>query len=162
MDPLSLTIAIFGLPTVLVTTAEMLRKAVKSIKYAEREILDLAREMEWFDGTCKRFALCANEASEIVGHLKSWSKKAKVGYVELLKKVQVMATQPLYRQFTIKTLLARLRWNQSKSFTKHLRASLSVARAEHGRLHKHLSYRKARQGNCMSQIRPLYLRDRMN
>ncbi|KAK3197386.1 hypothetical protein GRF29_216g1060 [Pseudopithomyces chartarum] len=128
MDPVSFAIAIFGLPTVLVATAKMLRKTVKSIKYAEREVLDLAREMEWFDGTCKRFAPCANETSEIVRHLKSWSKKAKVGYDELLSKVKVLATQPGYRHFTMEMLIARLRWNQSKSFIKYLRASLSVAR----------------------------------
>lgn len=128
MDPVSLAIAILGLPAVLVQTAKMLRKIVKSIKYAEREVLDLAREMEWFDGTCDRFAPCANETSEIVGHLRSWSKKAKAGYEELLSKVQVIATQPGDRRFTMRTLVARLRWNQSKSFIKYLRASLSVAR----------------------------------
>ncbi|KAH8642440.1 hypothetical protein IG631_05382 [Alternaria alternata] len=135
MDPVSLTIGIIGLPAALTMTFKSLRKTVKSIKYAKRELRDLEEEIDLFVDIYDSFLDACDEASQdiegaskIKRHLRSWTRKVMEGFRNLLHRVQAVGRDPRYEHSTIEVITAHYRWIMSKSTLRYLRACLNVAR----------------------------------
>jgi hypothetical protein len=135
MEPVGLTLTVISLPAALTMTFKSLRKTVKSIKYAKRELQDLDEEINLFADiydtfldACDEASLDIEGASRIKRHLRSWTEKVKEGFRNLLHRVQAVVRDPRYEHSTIEVITAHYRWIMSKSTLRYLRACLNVAR----------------------------------
>ncbi|CAG5158502.1 uncharacterized protein ALTATR162_LOCUS5112 [Alternaria atra] len=135
MEPISLALGIIGLPAAFSVIVKELRKTVKSIRYAKRELQALDEEIDLFAGsyddfldTCDEASLSTKGTQDIKRHLISWTGKVMEGFDDLLSKVQALARDPDYDHSAIEVFTAHYRWIMSKSTLKYLRASLNVAR----------------------------------
>jgi hypothetical protein len=135
MDPASLTIGIIGLSTVLVTTVKKIQETVQDLKWAQRDLCDVYKEVDLFAGICDDFLDACDDdpsitkqASKIKLQLKSWTKRTLRGFKNLLGKVRAVARDPKYDYSAIEVVTAHVIWLRSKRTMQYLRASLSVAR----------------------------------
>jgi len=110
-----------------------LRKVIKSIKFARRDVSKTAQEMILFAELYQSFldACINNSASDIIFSPKpliSWTRSVKYGLEELLKRVRALLDGSRYDYSLLETLAAHVKWYFSRSYVKYLRGSLNVAR----------------------------------
>lgn len=135
-------LAIFGgitgactLGTELIRISRYLRKIVKSVKYARRDISKTAQEMSMFAGLLEDFLdICVgNSASNteiysLSESLISWTTSATHGLRKLLKKVRALISHPTKEYSRIEKLTAHVNWYFKRASVEYFRASLRVAR----------------------------------
>ncbi|CAO2655764.1 Nn.00g045670.m01.CDS01 [Neocucurbitaria sp. VM-36] len=131
---------VFGVVAASVTLgAELLRisrslkEMIKKIRYARREIEDLAKEMVMFSKLYEQFLDAYRTASKsetsfssAAECLISWTMDAIHDFKILRNKVRALAGDPKYS--VLDTIAAHVRWYFSETAVKYLRASLIVAR----------------------------------
>lgn len=117
----------------LVRISGSLRKAVRSIRYARRDIESLAEEIGLFSGLYENFLDACPLSSGSEAHspssnerLISWTRAAIRDYKKLRKEVGALARDP--NPSLLDTVAAHVRWYFRETTVKYLRASLCVAR----------------------------------
>jgi hypothetical protein len=135
-------LAIFGgvaavctLSAELIRLSHSLRKMIKSINYASRDISKIAEEMiifaEQFGGflrVCSDSPASTTPSSFSPTSLISWTKRATHGLRKLLREVKALTSDVKYDYSIVERVTAHLKWYFSKDSVKCFRASLRVAR----------------------------------
>lgn len=133
-------LAIFGgvaagctLTAEIMRLTRSLRKMIKSIKYARRDISNIVNEINIFAEFFEHFRYsCSNSPASNARNsfslesLITWTRSAIHGLGELLKNISALSTDDNHS--LVKTVHAHLKWYFNKSAVCCFRASLRVAR----------------------------------
>ncbi|KAJ4371178.1 hypothetical protein N0V83_004394 [Neocucurbitaria cava] len=134
MEPLGAAASAITIGVVILEISSKLKKLIKGVRHARREIKHLAEEMGTFAKLYEYFIddyyrarsdseACFRSAAK---SLISWAKKAIRDFKVLHHKVCALAGDPEYS--LLETVAAHMKWYFSKTAVKYLRASLVVAR----------------------------------
>ncbi|KAH8730839.1 hypothetical protein GQ44DRAFT_756164 [Phaeosphaeriaceae sp. PMI808] len=110
--------------------SNLLRKMVRKIRYAPRDIMKLMTEMEVFSGIYEDFyTICISDRRGrrlSTKRLETWCKNVISSGKELVERVRVLAG--CSQESKIKKVAAHLKWYLSGHEVKYLRSSLNLAR----------------------------------
>jgi hypothetical protein len=133
MEVFGAAAAAFTLGAELLRLSRSLRKMIKGIKYARRDIAKLADEMGIFAGLYEDFLrVCVigdqstSRMTSPIMHLIAWTKDAHKSFKMLLHRVRALARDSSHSW--IETVAAHVKWYFSEHDVKSLRLSLNVAR----------------------------------
>lgn len=119
----------------LIKLGRYLRKMVKSIKYARRDISKTAHEMIVFAELFQDFLdVCYDSLASVSKKsppplsLISWTESAILGLRELLRKVGAPTSVHKDGYSLVETLTTHVKWYLSRESVKYFRALLAVAR----------------------------------
>jgi hypothetical protein len=100
--------------TQLAQLGNAIRKGVKRIKNARKDVLELSDEAVLFTS---------------LDRLVAWLEQPESALSELLEKVKALIRDPKYQYSWQEKCIAQIEWFGSKGAVKRLRASLSIARS---------------------------------
>jgi hypothetical protein len=120
----------------LLRLSRALRKMIRSVKYARREIVNLSDEIDMFAALYQSLKTTydrkRNNGASIctsfpMRKLTSWTESVKRSFEALVDKVEALSYDPEYASM-IQTAAAHVKWYFERNTVTCLRASLSVAR----------------------------------
>jgi hypothetical protein len=122
--------------TQLAQLGNAIRKGVKRIKNARKDVLELSDEAVLFAGLCEDFLRTCDDHREpkskaftSLDRLVAWLEQPESALSELLEKVKALIRDPKYQYSWQEKCIAKIEWFGSKGAVKRLRASLSIARS---------------------------------